>query len=181
MPPAGNDDPDGVLLASVAPQPADETQTSSPDQSYAGPISALSTAAPGDYATAAWIYPLPMTPPPAKLGASGTESEGTAGSDLVDTDAAGGARGTLGGAVGSAGGALGGAVGDVSDTAGGAVSAVGGTLGGPAGGIADAAGDAVSGAGGALGGTVGGVAAAVGGAVSGLGGTLGGPGRQRAN
>jgi hypothetical protein len=195
----GNDNPDrsppgpAITLVDGAP-------VTSSRQLDAGPISALSPLASGDYTTAAWIYPVPMAMPPTFAPATGTASEHATGAqeDGADesagtgsgvTGALGGAvdrtSDSLGGTVGGVGGALGDTVGGASAAAGGAISGVGDAVGGPVGGVADTAGDTVSGLGGAAGGAVSGVADAAGGAISGvggaLGGALGGLGKERPN
>ena len=194
----GNDNPDRLPPSGPTIAMTNGTPVTSSQQLDAGPISALSPLASGEYSTAAWIYTIPLAMPPAPGAASehatgtGAQEDGageSAGTGSGVTGALGGAvdrtSESLGGTVSGVGGALGGTVDGASAAVGGTISGAGGAVGGPAGGVADAAGNAVSGLGGAAGGAVSGVADAAGGAVAGvgggLGGALGGLGKERAN
>jgi hypothetical protein len=190
----GNDNPDRLPPPAPAVALADGAPVSSSQQLEAGPISALSPMASGEYATAAWIYPVPMAMPPASAPAVGSASEHSTGIGAEGDGASSSATGALGGAVdrtsdslggtvSGAGGALGGTVGDASAAVGGTISGAGEAVGGPVGDVANTAGDTVSGLGGAAGGAVSDVADAAGGAISGaggaVGGALGGLGKER--
>ena len=198
----GNDNPDRSPPSDPTIVMTDGAPAASSRQLDAGPISALSPLAAGEYSTAAWIYTVPLAMPPAPAPAAGAASEHATGTGAHDDDAGesagtgSGVTGALGGAVdrtsdslggtvSGVGGALGGTVDGASAAVGGTVSGAGGAVGGPIGGVAEAAGSAVSGLGGAAGGAVSGVADAAGGAVAGvggaLGGALGGLGKERAN
>lgn len=184
----GNDNPDRLPPPAPTVAMADGAPVASSRQLDAGPISALSPLAAGEYATATWIYPAPMAMPSTPAPGAGATSEHAAGVDAQDGDdesAGSGVTGALGGAVdhtsdalggtvSDVGGAVGGTVGGASAAVGGTISGVGNAVGGPVGDVAGAAGDTVSGLGGAAGGAVSGVADAAGGAISGLGGAVGG-------